>query len=95
MKKILSIGLILLLVAAMFTLAACGGENMQEDMTSISDEMSSDMSSLDDELTENGNITDGTTEKDTLTSDEGIIDDITDALTTEGGTVTTSTSAAE
>ncbi len=93
MKKILSIGLILLMVVAMFTLAACGGKNMEEDMTSISDEVSSDMSAIDDELTENGNITDGSTEEDTLTSDEGILDDITDALTTEGGTVTTSVAA--
>lgn len=89
MKKILSIGLILLMVVAMFTLAACGGKNMEEDMTSISDEVSSDMSAIDDELTENGNVTDESTEDNLLTTGEGILDDMTDALTTDDNGTTT------
>lgn len=89
MKKILSIGLILLLVLSLFALAACGSKNMEENMTSISDELSSDMSSVDDELTENGNVTDESTEDNLLTTGEGILDDMTDALTTDDNGTTT------
>lgn len=93
MKKILSLALILMMVLSMFLLAACGSKNIDENMTSMSEELSTDMSELDDNLTQNGNISD-TSESDEAasdendqTTDEGILGDITDEMTsTTSGT---------
>lgn len=99
MKKIISLIAILALVAAIFTLAACGNkatDDIRNEMTTLKDagedmmdDMSSALGDLGDELTEGGNVTDEN-------SSTGLFEDMTsekpEASTdkpAEAGTTTT------
>lgn len=86
MKKIISLILICIAVLGVLCLAACGNDNvndeignditsMMDDATTLMDEMSEDLSDFGNDLTENGNVTDET--------ENGIRDDLTDEATTE------------
>ena len=102
MKKIISLIAILALVAAIFTLAACGNkatDDIRNEMTTLKDEgenmmddMSEALSDIDSGLTEIGNVTDEN-------SSTGLFEDMTSdkaegtTTKTEDNTVTTGTAA--
>ena len=90
MKKFLPIIIIIALVAVILCFAACGNNNVDDTLTSMSNEMTSIMDDItSDTITSQSSIFEDTTDLSDITDDSDLSDNTTEVTADENGVVTT------